>query len=310
LLNRARAAKKIFIFRIMTQSPVMYPPVNTRDATSVAAEVRNLFLEIFPGADDYFITRAFDWVLGCFEGRCNGYLPIDARYHDLEHTLQGTLCLSRLLRGRHSAGAEPKLTRNMFELGLLAILLHDTGYLKRVEDVEGTGAKYTLTHVRRSAEFAATFLSAHGYIEEDIIAVQNMIRCTGVNVDLGAIPFTTDMERMVGCALGTADLLAQMAAPDYVDKLPVLYSEFNEAVRFSSGQGGKSIQFKDVDDLISNTPAFWRHYVWPKVNEDFGQLYRFLNNPLPDGPNPYIAAVRANVARIERGQATSPRLAH
>ena len=37
--------------------------------------------------------------------------------------------------------------------------------------------------------------------------------------------------RIVGFALGTADLLGQMAAPDYVDKLPVLYDEFVEAAR-------------------------------------------------------------------------------
>ena len=48
----------------------------------------------------------------------------------------------------------PLLTDKLFELGLLGILMHDTGYLKRTEDMQGTGAKYTLTHVRRSAEFA------------------------------------------------------------------------------------------------------------------------------------------------------------
>ena len=86
------------------------------------------------------------------------YQAIDAHYHDLEHTLQGILCMARLLRGRQAQGQEPKLTQRMFELGMLAILLHDTGYLKKRGDNEGTGAKYTLTHVDRSIQFAGELM--------------------------------------------------------------------------------------------------------------------------------------------------------
>jgi len=38
----------------------------------------------------------------------------------------------------HRAAGQPPLTPHMFELGLLAILFHDTGYLKRRGDNEGT----------------------------------------------------------------------------------------------------------------------------------------------------------------------------
>ena len=75
--------------------------------------------------------KIFNWATACFEGRYLDYQPIDAIYHDLEHTLQGALCMSQLLWNRQRAGAEPRLTRRMFELGMLAILMHDTGYLKK-----------------------------------------------------------------------------------------------------------------------------------------------------------------------------------
>ena len=277
----------------------MFPAVDTKDATAVAREVRGIFSEIFPGEDDAFVVREFTWVVDAFDGRCPGYLAIDARYHDLEHTLQGTLCLMQILRGRHFALAKPPLTRRMFELGLLAILMHDTGYLKHVHDAAGTGAKYTLTHVRRSAEFAREFLQPRGFLDEDIIAIQNMIRCTGVNAKLSAIPFSNELERIVGYALGTADLLAQMAADDYVDKLPVLYAEFEEAVQFS-GPTAKMLQFRSAEELMRNTPAFWQRYVFPKVNDDFGGLHRYLAEPYPDGDNSYLNAIRANLLRIER----------
>lgn len=282
----------------MTDSRSMFPAVDTHNAAAVADRVRALYGEMFSGTDDHFITRAFDWVVACFEGRCPGYRPIDALYHDLEHTLQGTLALTELLHGRHAARVNPLLTPKAFELGLLAILLHDTGYLKRADDPEGTGAKYTLTHVRRSAEFAREFLQARNFDERDIAAIQNMIRCTGVNVDLNAIPFADELERTIGFALGTADLIAQMAADDYVDKLPVLFEEFAEAQKFSGAQWNKAMTFHTAEELIRNTPLFWKNYVWPKVNGDFRQLYRFLARP--DGTNEYLDAIHANIARLER----------
>ena len=277
----------------------MFPEVDTRDLSAVQNEVDSVFSSLFPEADDAFIARTFAWTEQWFTGKYSGYQAIDARYHDLEHTLQGTLCLARLLRGRHFAGVRPILAPKMFELGLLAILAHDTGYLKRAEDTEGTGAKYTLTHVRRSGEFAKKFLSEEGYDASETHAVQNMIRCTGVNADLGTIPFTNDLEKTVGFALGTADLLGQMAAADYVEKLPVLYLEFAEAAQFS-GAPSKSIVFESAEELMRNTPAFWQNYVWPKIQGDFGGMHCFLNDPYPAGPNQYLNAIEANLAKLRR----------
>ncbi len=285
----------------------MFPAVDTRDLPAVRGEVADIFASLFPEAASGFIPRAFGWAEDWFTGNYPGYQAIDARYHDLEHTLQGTLCLARLLRGRHFTGTNPVLTPVMFELGLLAILAHDTGYLKRTEDTEGTGAKYTLTHVRRSGEFAAKFYAAQGYSASDISAVQSMIRCTGVNADLNAIPFANELERVVGYALGTADLLGQMAAPDYVEKLPVLYAEFAEAARFNGAAATKSIQFASAEEMMRNTPAFWEKYVRPKIDGDFGSLHRYLTDPFPDGPNYYLDCIEANIARLREVLASAAR---
>src|SRR5579863_982820 len=204
----------------------MCPTVPTNDAIAVAGAVQALYLEAFPDGDRMLVPRIFSWAVDCFHGRVEDYQPIDALYHDLEHTMQGTLCMARLLRNRQAAGAEPALSRRMFELALMAVLLHDTGYLKAKGDTTGTGAKYTVVHVRRSADFAAVLLGKLNFDPKDIRAVQNMILCTGVNASLDQIPFQSDAERIAGYALGTADLLGQMAAADYVDKLPLLYAEF------------------------------------------------------------------------------------
>jgi len=278
----------------------MHPPVDTKDPTAVAIEVQAAYLAIFPTADRHFIPSVFGWVEEAFTGRFRDYQAIDARYHDFEHTLQGALCMARLLRGRHQAGAHPHLTQRMFQLGAIAILLHDTGYLKKRGDNDGTGAKYTVTHVERSAQFAAELLSDKGVPATDIQSVQNMIHCTGVDATLSVIPFQNEMEKILGHALGTADLLGQMAADDYVDKLPVLYSEFAEAIHYTKDKPHFISMFSSAADLMQKTPMFWEKYVQLKLNRDFGGLYRFLNDPYPHGSNHYLERIEANMDRLRQ----------
>src|SRR5690348_7258019 len=116
----------------------MYPPVITKDPDAVGAEAQAIWLAMFPGAERQFVARALGWAVECFTGHYRDYQAVDARYYDFEHTLQGTLCLVRLLQARERAGAQPRLDERLFKLGLLAVLLHDTGYLKKRDDTRGT----------------------------------------------------------------------------------------------------------------------------------------------------------------------------
>src|SRR5579872_4412115 len=177
--------------------------IDTRQPRLVEAEIQAAYLGMFPEGDRDYIPKIFRWTMACFSGGYQDYQAIDAHYHDLEHTLQGALCMARLMHHRHQQPAQPRMTQRMFELGMLAILMHDTGYLKKRNDNEGTGAKYTLTHVDRSMEFAADLMRQHSFAPEEVSAVQNMIRCTGVNVKLDSIRFQSELERITGFALGT-----------------------------------------------------------------------------------------------------------
>lgn len=286
----------------------MYPLVPTNDPTAVEVDVQAAYLSMFPRADRLIVPQIFGWAIECFTGRYKDYQPIDALYHDFEHTLQGTVCLTRILTGRHRAGVEPILTEKLFELTMLAILFHDTGYLKKLHDTEGTGAKYTVTHVARSAQFAGQLLKEKGYPPGEILSVQNMIRCTGVTSKLKSIPFQSSLERTLGFALATADLVGQMAADDYIDKLPELYSEFAEAARFCGDTSHFIAGFSSATDLIQRTSSFWHELVLPKLDHEFGGLYRFLSDPYPSGPNAYLQKIEAHMQRLQvRGAASSPR---
>ncbi len=278
----------------------MFPSVDTRIPAAVECEVEKIYREIYPDGDAAFVARAFAWAGQCFNGQHAEYQAIDARYHDFEHTLQGTLCLARLLLGRHLANVEPRMDEHSLQLVLLAILFHDTGYLKKRDDLAGTGAKYTLTHVSRSAEFARGFLREKGWSESDLDGIRHMILCTGVNADLAVIPFGNELERTLGFALATSDLLGQMAAPDYVEKLPVLFLEFAEAARSGGEQASRFAAYKNTSELMRGTPGFWRNYVLPKIERDFLGVHRFLSVPFPSGTNPYLLRVEENIRRLKQ----------
>jgi hypothetical protein len=177
--------------------------------------------------------------------------------------------------------------------------------LKKRSDTEGTGAKYTATHVHRSAEFAGQFLSEKWFTATEIKAVQNMIRCTGVDAVLPKIPFQNELETTVGHALATADLLGQMAAEDYVDKLPILYKEFAEAAKHDGGHTDFITKFRAAEDLVRMTPNFWHDFVLPKLARDLRNLHLFLNDPYPDGPNWYLQRIELNMERLQKQIATS-----
>jgi hypothetical protein len=181
---------------------------------------------------------------------------------------------------------------------MLAILMHDTGYLKKAEDIEGTGAKYPATHVERSAAFAENLLLEKGFSPSECQTVRTMIHCTGLETGLQDLPFQSEVDRLTGYALGSADLLGQMAAEDYVDKLPVLYEEFAEAARTISDPNHFLKAYQNAEDLMRRTPFFWHKLVLPKLENEFRGVYRYLNEPYPDGPNQYVQQVEQNVARL------------
>ena len=274
--------------------------ISTKSPEAVAQEVQATYLEIFPRGDKTFVLQAFQWASDCFAGKFADFQPIDALYHDFEHTLQGTLCMARILHGRFVTGAQPALPQRAVELGLIAILLHDIGYLKKRGDNSGTGAKYTAVHVGRSADFAGQLLVEKNFAGTEIAAVQNMICCTGIDALLKVIPFQSETERITGLCLGTADLLGQMAADDYIEKLPVLYAEFAEAAKVVPHKASFISMFSSAKDLLKKTPAFWENYVKLKLERDFGGQHRYLNDPFPDGANEYMEHVEANIERLRK----------
>jgi len=276
----------------------MLPPVDTKNASAVAAAVQKIFAANFPSESQQMIERLFADVEMMFAGRYLDYQPVDLGYHDLEHTLQATLCYARLFDGRHRAGVDPVLTSRYFELGLAAALLHDTGYLKLHSDRTGSCAKYTHIHVLRSCAFAASYLPSVGFSLHEIETITGTIRCTGPVSKLAWLYFNTITDQLLGCMLVTADYLGQMAAADYPEELEMLFREFHESDEYFHVPD-EDRSFRTAEELITHTPEFWAKFVRSKLDKEFEGVYRFLASPYPDGPNPYVEAIERNIALVQ-----------
>jgi hypothetical protein len=278
--------------------PLMsFPIVDTKNPVRVAAAVRDIFNKLYSEAPTSVVDRLFADVDRMFTGSYLDYQAIDIGYHDYEHTLQATLCYALIFEGRHKAGAEPKFSARDFELGLAAVLLHDTGYLKLRSDKDGTSAKYTHVHVLRSGAFAASYVPLLGFNAAEADTVARAIHCTGNFPHLAHQHFNAGSGRLLASMLVTADYLGQMAARDYCDELETLFLEFKESDEFFNQTPGLHL-YQSAHDLAKMTPEFWRQNVLPKLDSEYDGVYKYLAVPFPGGSNPYLEAVERNVARI------------
>ncbi len=303
--RRSSASRKHAAVTRLSNDASRFPPVDTRDVAAVQQFVQRRFEALYPSAELAWFPTALQHIVRCFGGHTTDYAPIDLRYHDLEHTLQAVVCAALILSGRHAARVVPRIDAHHFELALMAALLHDTGYLKLRSDTQGTGAKYTYCHVLRSCAFAASYLPTVGANADDIETVLAAINCTGPLNEISRLRFQAPVDEIIGCVVASADFLGQMAAPDYPDKLRILFGEFEESDNYLQVPPELRM-FKSAEDLVTRTPHFWHRYVLPKLEADFHGVYHFLAHPYPTGRNPYLDAIEAGIAEIQRRLSSVP----
>lgn len=269
--------------------------VNTKVPTSVCAYAQGIFAELGWSESAPLVNKIFGDVSRMFSGNYPGYLGIDMSYHDFEHTLQATVCLLSIIKGRQQAGATPAFRRRDAELSLMAVLLHDAGFLKLVNDTIGTGAKYTLIHEHRSCQFARAYLPQYAVTLDEMDDVCAAIKCTGPRNHIAGHQFHRPEARVIACIVVTADYLAQMSAPDYLGKLPLLFREFQEAFDFEKVPM-ENRPYQSLRELQQKTSDFWHKFVYPLLTNEADGMYRYLS--ITGQPNPYLLAVEDNLTKI------------
>ncbi len=228
-----------------------------------------------PQPDLAVFRDVFDDVVRLFRGEFPGYRRSTTRYHDLDHTLSVVLATARLAQGfleeldadPDSSGAAERPDARLALTTLAAALFHDSGYLQTSEDHTGTGAKYTITHEVRSIRLMDDVLKRHGFTAQERQDGGAMIEATDMGQRVQEIPFRNVAVKRQAQALGSADLLAQMADRAYLEKLFLLYREFEEA-----GVGGYASELT----LLEQTESFYENTVKTRLAEDMEHAQRWM----------------------------------
>ena len=243
----------------------LYDLVNPEDSQEALQEVRYLMSLAGSGVSAAFLDQAFSDVRKLFRGQYSGYRASNTLYHDLTHTVAVYLALARLYHGALLCGE--RLGPRCMILGLTAALFHDVGLIQKEDDQQGTGAKHMIGHEERSVEFARAYLLDKGFTARDADDCAAMIQCTDIVMPMPKGVFSCDEAALVGRLLGAADLLAQVADRMYLEKLLLLYREFQEA-----GIGGYDTELM----LLEKTEGFYETLVKKRIAEQFDGADRFF----------------------------------
>jgi len=235
--------------------------IRTTDPVAVGGEVMRLYLGLYPGAASPQIERAFRDMARYYAGEHPGYHPCDTPYHDIQHVLDVTLTMARLLDGyaRGREGEAP-LPPDDFGVGIVTALFHDFGYLRRRNDRKHRyGAEYTLTHVSRGSEFLRGYFPAIGWPQYAAAAAE-LVHFTGYERPVESIRIDDPVLHRVGEILGTADIIGQMSDRCYLEKCrDRLYPEFVlGGLALRKQPDGKVLTlYSSGSDLVHKTPGFY-----------------------------------------------------
>ena len=236
-------------------------------------------------------------IAALYQGQWPEYQECQVGYHTEHHALDVTLTTARMIAGYNKVHTPP-MPEDAALAALVAALFHDGGYLKDANDNSpATGGKFTFTHVERSKHIAATYLARQGRSPSFIDLVTGIIDLTEFHRP-PRLPFSTAVEKTAACMVASADLLAQMSDPHYLENIHRLYEEFREAYETEGAEGlaARDITpFASADEMIAQTDTFYERFVLPRLAE-LGDMGRYLVAYFGEQRNPYLESIAANLA--------------
>ena len=247
---------------------------------------------INPDYDPALARIIFDDVMRLFHGAYRGYCPIKTLYHNLPHTLAVFLCAVRLLHGVHVTGT--RISDDEITLVMIATLMHDVGYAQQFGEETGTGAQFTLSHVRRGVAFMRRYLAERQFPHGLAESLAPMMLATDRALSFSELDFPDERTRLLGKIVGTADLTGQMADRAYLEKLLFLYLEFKEA-NFGN--------YQSIHDLLRQTKSFYQ-LTRQKMDGELDGMYTRLSFHFKDtlgvDTNYYQESIEKNIAYLEQ----------
>ncbi len=233
-----------------------------------------------------------------YAGRWPSHEACQVGYHNLDHALNVTLATARMIAGWNKK-ENKAASEDVFMIAMAAALFHDAGYIKDKGDTVGKGGKYTFNHVMRSMDMAKDYLIKKSWPQHHSKVVPKIISQTSFFDELNLENlFSSNMHEIIARMVASADLMAQMADVDYLQRINDLYDEFEEGYRYeeTDALATKGIQiFGSADDIMEGTLHFYEHFVIPRLQE-LGRMDRYLAAFFSDGRNPYQENIAANLS--------------
>jgi hypothetical protein len=276
--------------------------VNLEDPAAVCRAAREILEHRYPGSDFAILDQVFEDVRRLFKGEMPGFQACDTKYHDLRHTLDIALAMARLLDGHDRAlSAADGFGPERALIGIITALLHDSGYILESDDQGcASGAEYTLVHVSRSARFLARYLPQIG-LGRHVGRATRLVHFTGYEIPIDRLELPDPLDRRLGCMLGSADLIGQMADRIYLEKCrDFLYEEFVLAgiARRENADGSVEIVYRSAVDLLAKTPGFYENVAKKRLDGLFGGLHAIVATHF-GGTNPYREGIERNIAFLK-----------
>ena len=275
--------------------------IKTTDPAAVAQEVRRIYLDLYRKAGAAGLQQPFRDFTAMYRGEHPEYRACDTGYHDIQHVLDVTLAMARLLHG-YERSESRQLGEKLFRLGVVLALYHDCGYIRHRKDtLHRNGAEYTLTHVTRGAHFLRGYLPRVGLSDLAPVAAR-LVHFTGYETPIRRIRVAQPVYRAVGNLLGSADIMAQMADRCYLEKCyDRLFPEFvlgGVARQIPDGGEEEVVIFESASDLIAKTPYFFENAAH-RLDTELDCAYRYAEDHF-GGHNYYVAAVEKNISYARR----------
>ena len=225
----------------------------------------------------------------------------DAPYHDVGHTAMVALVGTEILRGREIA---ERVTPEDWLHTTVALLCHDVGYVRgacrgdtATEAVAGDGGGERVALPRGASD---AWLTPHHVDRGKVFVRERAEEVLGPAVDPERVARAIELTRFpvpedgdhaeTGTEAGlvrAADLIGQLADPDYLRKQTALFHEFVETGI------AQRLGYASAADLGEDYPRFF----WEKVEPYIGDALRYLQLT-PEGRQ-WIANLYAQVFTVE-----------
>ncbi len=267
------------------------------DPCNVHGAVYSILTRRYPRYSFAKLEILFNDLARLYRGEYPGFHACETAYHDLQHVLDVTLATARLLDGFESTHArEEQLGPELALLAVTIAMFHDSGYIRRTADRRHKhGAEYTRIHVARSGRFMRDYLPTVGLANFADLA-SRLVHFTGYEVSPDKLSVTSHKHSVVGALVGTADVLAQMADSQYLQKCyQNLYNEFEIGgiARQQNADGSVTVIYSSAQELLQKTPAFMQQIVNDRLDGYFDGRYRYASIHF-GGDNLYMNALLKN----------------